>query len=195
MCIASLSVSTISCQHRWYTLLSPCTPGYDLSNCPFRLQISGWEQKTDSCLWCSPVADDTCAADSASITEMGKYRLCGAERRHSATIPTLVAQSRSSSGSSGQSARRDYRTNSFGSSVPPSLGDRNKQQNVRMQNYLGYAADWISQNNRKVDDDEVEDGTPISRSTTGGSTGTTSGEETKNGGWKKVRKMSKGWFK
>lgn len=53
MCVVELNVSLLPCRHRWYNLLRPCSPTTNLSNCPNRLRIEGWETKCDFCPHCA----------------------------------------------------------------------------------------------------------------------------------------------
>ncbi|KAI9832910.1 MAG: hypothetical protein M1819_003940 [Sarea resinae] len=58
MCVAELNVSTQPCHHRWYHLIRRCSAERDLSNCPSKLSLEGWESKCDECPWCSDVTLD-----------------------------------------------------------------------------------------------------------------------------------------
>ncbi|KAI9805591.1 MAG: hypothetical protein M1825_000842 [Sarcosagium campestre] len=57
MCVAELNVALRSCGHRWYHLIDRCAPSHDLSNCPEKLALRGWETKRDFCPWCSGWGD------------------------------------------------------------------------------------------------------------------------------------------
>ena len=52
MCIARLELSTQPCQHRWYRLHHRCSSDLHLGNCPNKLQLQGWETRTEHCPFC-----------------------------------------------------------------------------------------------------------------------------------------------
>lgn len=60
MCIATLNATLEPCQHRWYTLLQPCSASTNLSNCGGKIRLKGWERRVDHCPWCNtdPTASD-----------------------------------------------------------------------------------------------------------------------------------------
>ncbi|KAG9737734.1 hypothetical protein KCU73_g9918, partial [Aureobasidium melanogenum] len=89
MCVANLNVSTQPCSHRWYTLVKPCSSTTNLSNCPSKLALEGWETRLESCPWCDDSASDSGILDDST------HRLFGGS----------VSRSRSGSlGTSGTSA-------------------------------------------------------------------------------------------
>lgn len=98
MCLVSLNVSTLACQHRWYHLQRPCRDGLNLSTCTGKITMSGIkETKINSCPHC----------DGSVINDPSSYRLVGNDR-----TPSIGGLSRSSS-SSLASARRDSRRGSL----------------------------------------------------------------------------------
>ncbi|KAK3078883.1 hypothetical protein LTS18_006375 [Coniosporium uncinatum] len=98
MCLVSLNVSTLACQHRWYHLQRPCRDGLNLSTCTGKITMSGIkETKINSCPHC----------DGSVINDPSSYRLIGNDR-----TPSIGGLSRSSS-SSLASARRDSRRGSL----------------------------------------------------------------------------------
>ncbi|KAB2575984.1 hypothetical protein BFW01_g2528 [Lasiodiplodia theobromae] len=138
MCVAELNVSNLPCRHRWYHLLRPCSPTTNLSNCPNKLGIEGWETKCDFCPYC--------AAWNLSNTD---FRLVGNDRS-----PSVGGLSRSPSANYGStttltSARRDSRRASLartdstssipalGLSVVEKTGEKNRAINSRLDAYLG----------------------------------------------------------
>lgn len=52
MCIARLELSTQTCRHRWYRLHHRCSSGLHLGNCTNKLQLQGWETRTEHCPFC-----------------------------------------------------------------------------------------------------------------------------------------------
>ena len=52
MCVACLELSTQPCRHRWYRLHHRCSPDFHLGNCPNKLQLQGWETRTEGCPFC-----------------------------------------------------------------------------------------------------------------------------------------------
>lgn len=66
MCVANLNVSTQPCSHRWYTLVKPCTSTTNLSNCPSKLALEGWETRLESCPWCDDSASDSGILDDST---------------------------------------------------------------------------------------------------------------------------------
>ncbi|EKG19986.1 hypothetical protein MPH_02716 [Macrophomina phaseolina MS6] len=138
MCVAELNVSVLPCRHRWYHLLRPCSPSTNLSNCPNKLGIEGWETKCDFCPYC--------ASWNLSNTD---FRLVGNDRS-----PSVGGLSRSPSLNYGStttltSARRDSRRASLsrtdsassipalGLSVVEKTGEKNRAISARLDAYLG----------------------------------------------------------
>ncbi|KAL0265034.1 hypothetical protein SLS55_000991 [Diplodia seriata] len=139
MCVAELNVSNLPCRHRWYHMLRPCSPTTNLSNCPNKLGIEGWETKCDFCPYC--------ASWNLSNTD---FRLVGNDRS-----PSVGGLSRSPSANYGSStttltsARRDSRRASLartdsassipalGLSVVEKTGEKNRAINSRLDAYLG----------------------------------------------------------
>lgn len=75
MCVAELNLSILPCRHRWYRLLRSCSPQHDLSNCPNRLVLDGWEVKREFCPWCpNPDADENAPTH---FPDRATYRLIG----------------------------------------------------------------------------------------------------------------------
>lgn len=53
MCKADLNLSLEGCRHRWYHMIQPCMPGFNLTTCPGKLALEGWEIKCDFCPFCA----------------------------------------------------------------------------------------------------------------------------------------------
>lgn len=165
MCVAELNVSVLPCRHRWYHLLRPCSPTTNLSNCPNKLGIEGWETKCDFCPYCS--------SWNLSNTD---FRLVGNDRS-----PSVGGLSRSPSVNYGSTttlttARRDSRRASLsrtdsassipalGLSVVEKTGEKNRAISARLDAYLGKNPERKYSNS----DGETTDGEE-SRSIHGGS--------------------------
>lgn len=132
MCIAGINATTQPCQHRWAHLVQACEPSRNLQSCPDKLKFSGWEQKHETCPWCSSNAPP--AHDST-------HRLFG-----SATCPIIPAPAtdmpeltprRSRTGSTGtfSTLSRHSSINSVESEWAEK-GQRHRDQNERLAAYL-----------------------------------------------------------
>lgn len=53
MCKSELNFSLEACRHRWYHMIQPCSPGYNLTTCPNKMALEGWEIKCDFCPFCA----------------------------------------------------------------------------------------------------------------------------------------------
>jgi hypothetical protein len=134
MCVAGLNVSTQPCRHRWYELIRTCNDEHNLSNCPSKLQLEGWETRKEVCPWCDSsggeeefVANTThrlfgstssasgSASSSPIISAMGKPQLKRAD-----TDSTLSSLTRTGSFSTNGSER----------------GQINREMNDRFHLYL-----------------------------------------------------------
>ncbi|CAI6340602.1 unnamed protein product [Periconia digitata] len=125
MCIAELNVSLQPCRHRWYHLSRSCTPSTNLSNCPTKLGISGWEIKCDFCPYCS--------GWNLSNSE---YRLVGNDR-----APSSGGLSRSPSltlNTTRRELRRGSltRTDSSSSITMIQAQEKNRALNARVSEYF-----------------------------------------------------------
>lgn len=87
MCVANLNVSTQPCNHRWYTLIRPCSSQTNLANCPEKLKLQGWETRRESCPWCG--VDDS----EAAVLDESTHRLFGGSgsRSRSGSLGTTVS--------------------------------------------------------------------------------------------------------
>lgn len=135
MCIAELNVSLLPCRHRWYHLLRPCSPSTNLSNCPSKLSLEGWEIKCDFCPYCA-----TWNLDNAS------YRLVGNDRS-----PSVGGLSRTPSvalSSTRRESRRSSlaRTDSSNSVTMMAASEKNRAINARINAYLSTHPERILQN-------------------------------------------------
>ncbi len=166
MCVAELNVSTLPCQHRWYRLLRSCAPHRNLSNCPSKLQLEGWEAKTDACPYCTSW---TPAPDAQ------QFRLVGNDRH-----PSVGGLSRTLSTSSPvvslSHTRRDYarrgslnRSDSSSSVLAQAAGSKNRAMNLRVDAYLTSTPEQIasasaasSPDRRDSDEDDGQPATPAS---------------------------------
>jgi hypothetical protein len=135
MCYAELNVSLNECQHRWYHMLRPCTPGGNLNDCPGKIVLEGWEIRCDFCPFCS-----------GWPLESGEFLLFGGSpHSRSSSISTPLSRTPSLS-TTVHTARRDSkglaRTGS-GASISAALGspvfsagERNKAINSRVDAYF-----------------------------------------------------------
>lgn len=117
MCVAGLHVSTQPCNHRWYHLVRACSEERNLSNCPDRLRLQGWENRNEGCPWCDeagPEVDDTTHRLFGSTTSAATSppsspeipALTRSRRSGSATtLSTLSSLSRHGSTASAESER------------------------------------------------------------------------------------------
>lgn len=131
MCVAGLNVSTQACRHRWYELLRACSDEHNLSNCPSKLRLEGWETRKESCPWCDSSGDeDDLITDST-------HRLFGSTSSSAASSPVLSAM-----GQRPQLRRADTdsalstlsRSGSFSNGTE--LGQKNREKNDRFRQYL-----------------------------------------------------------
>ena len=132
MCVAGLNVSTCDMNHRWYRLKRSCRSGYDLSTCPEKLKLEGWETRTDHCPWCH-------GSDSISH---GTHLLFGNtpsaspfDQSPTYQVPSCTRSCRSNSEntlSSLSGLSRHSSTTSTGSDQ----GQRHRDMNERLHRYL-----------------------------------------------------------
>lgn len=132
MCVAELCVTVLSCQHRWYHLVRPCSPSSNLSTCGKKLGISGWEVKCDYCPYCQ-----------GHVSEF-EYRLIG--DGPAPPVGSLSGLARAHS-TSLNAARRDIRLDevtrtdsatSVGSksSLVTAASEKNRAMNSRLDAYF-----------------------------------------------------------
>ena len=131
MCVAGLKVSTQPCAHRWYELVRNCNPANNLANCPERLQLEGWENRTDTCPWCDN--------EAANAVHGSTHRLFGSTSSASSTSssPTSLdlGQTRSSrSGSDGTMTPLSRASST--TSVESDRVQRDRSMNERLELYL-----------------------------------------------------------
>jgi hypothetical protein len=159
MCIAELNVSTLPCRHRWYHLNQACHSERNLSNCPQKLALSGWEIKCDFCPFCA-----------SWDLDMESYRLVGNDRS-----PSIGGLSRSPSAKlSLASTRRDSRRGSLArsdssSSIALAASEKNRAQNLRLDAYLSTRPEKILMMDVPAALDEQEEDVPPSPTTSGSS--------------------------
>ncbi|KAF2655873.1 hypothetical protein K491DRAFT_704369 [Lophiostoma macrostomum CBS 122681] len=132
MCVAELNLSLLPCRHRWYHLSRSCSPSSNLSNCPTKLGISGWEIKCDFCPYCS--------GWNVSPSE---YRLVGNDRS-----PAVGGLSRTPSLSL-TTARRESRRGSLSrtdssNSITMMAQEKNRAMNARVDTYFRLAPEVSS---------------------------------------------------
>jgi hypothetical protein len=131
MCVAGLNVSTRPCHHRWYELIRTCSSSHNLSNCPSKLQLEGWEQRKEGCPWC----------DSSGGSDNTTYRLFGSTSSASGSTsssPVISAMGKP------QLKRCDTdstlssltRTGSFSTTGSEQRGQRHREMNDRFHLYL-----------------------------------------------------------
>lgn len=149
MCKSELNVSLEACRHRWYHMIQSCTPGYNLTTCPNKMALEGWEIKCDFCPFCAGWPLD-----------VGEFLLLGGQshsrsnsfndplsRRSSLATPVSIARRDSKKG-------RLTRTDSASSCTSPQNGmsalgalaalgspvhaasERNRAMNQRVDNYF-----------------------------------------------------------
>lgn len=187
MCVAELNVSLSPCRHRWYRLLRPCAPNMNLSNCPSKLGIEGWETKCDFCPYCIGAPD------------LSTYRLVGNDRS-----PSIGGLSRSPSLSmSLSSTRRDSRRGSLARSdsstsatgVMLAAGEKNRALNARLDAYLASCPEKTIR--AEGEDPDAQPPSPVSDGENGqvsvaqkDASGSRFGKS-----WKKGKRFSKGFFK
>jgi hypothetical protein len=132
MCVAELCVTMLSCQHRWYHLVRPCSPSSNLSTCGKKLGISGWEVKCEYCPYCQ-----------GHVSEF-EYRLIG--DGPAPPVGSLSGLARAHS-TSLNAARRDIRLDevtrtdsatSVGSksSLVTAASEKNRAMNSRLDAYF-----------------------------------------------------------
>jgi hypothetical protein len=132
MCVAELCVTVLSCQHRWYHLVRPCTPSSNLSTCGKKLGISGWEVKVEYCPYCQ-----------GHVSEF-EYRLIGDGAAPAVGSISGLARAHSTSLNA---ARRDIRLDevtrtdsatSVGSksSLVTAASEKNRAMNSRLDAYF-----------------------------------------------------------
>ncbi|KZF22476.1 hypothetical protein L228DRAFT_126830 [Xylona heveae TC161] len=140
MCVAQLNVCVQPCQHRWYSLLRPCQSSRNLSNCPEKLSLEGWENKCDTCPWCSSPNNTTDtnninSSSPAAATDDDNLILlsssAGSERRGSGGSRS---RSRQSSSSSTSLARRASLARTSSTTSTTSL--RNRRQSMKIEAIL-----------------------------------------------------------
>ena len=131
MCVAGLKVSTQPCAHRWYELVRNCHPANNLANCPEKLQLKGWEARTDICPWCDN--------DTLNAVHESTHRLFGSTSSASSTAssPTSfdLGQTRSSRSNSDGTMTPISRVSST-TSVESDRVQRDRSMNERLELYL-----------------------------------------------------------
>ena len=130
MCVAGLKVSTQACAHRWYELVRSCDPANSLANCPEKLQLKGWEDRTDVCPWCDN--------DTTNGVDASTHRLFGSVSSASSTksSPSLdLGHTRPSRSGSDGTMSPISRVNSSGS-MESDRAQRDRNMNERLDIYL-----------------------------------------------------------
>lgn len=126
MCVANLNVSTQPCSHRWYTLIRSCSSSTNLSNCPEKLKLEGWETRLESCPWCDDDASVNGTLDDST------HRLFGG------------SVSRSRSGSLGTSIN----------SMPTAADWKHRRQSSATGSTTSLARSTSSRGNLQSDDED-----------------------------------------
>ncbi|KAM0721168.1 hypothetical protein Q7P37_003455 [Cladosporium fusiforme] len=137
MCVAGLNVCTQPCSHRWYELLRACSDERDLSNCPRKLQLEGWETRKEMCPWCDSSGDN----DEPITTST--HRLFGSTSSASSSSSTSSSPVISAMNTKPQLMRCGSdgalstlsRTGSF-SSTGSERGQMHRDRNDRLRLYL-----------------------------------------------------------
>lgn len=138
MCVANLNVSLQPCEHRWYTLLRPCSPSTSLSNCSERLKLEGWETRNEHCPWCTSNRSSVEVHDST-------HRLFGSMSERSnfsnSTASGYARRSRANSASAtldkvSRSSRSSSRSSDCVDADALGHGERTRMMNARLETYL-----------------------------------------------------------
>jgi hypothetical protein len=189
MCVAELCVTVLSCQHRWYHLVRPCSPSNNLSTCAKKLGISGWEVKCEHCPYCQ-----------GHVSEF-EYRLIGDGPAPSVGSLSGLARAHSVSLNA---ARRDIRLDevtrtdsatSVGSksSLVTAASEKNRAMNDRLDAYFFPSSDSpVSPYPRsREDDEESNTASPSDTSSNDGRHPSVSGEAHKGKMLSRVRRRTK----
>jgi hypothetical protein len=147
MCVANLNASTKPCSHRWYTLTRPCNPTSNLSNCPSKLALQGWETRLESCPWCDDSISDTDMPNDNTHRLLGGSSTPRSRSRSGSLVLAGVAAVAPSVGVADQRCRRQSSaTNSTASSTQGmedadeadvyERGERARMMNWRLDVYL-----------------------------------------------------------
>lgn len=175
MCVANLNVSTQPCSHRWYTLVKPCTSTTNLSNCPSKLALEGWETRLESCPWCDDSASDSGILDdsthrlfggSVSRSRSGSLGTSGIgampiaaerHRRQSSATNSTTSLSRSNSGRDDDAEAEEL-----------GRGEKARMMNWRLDVYLTGNADrkqsMVQENESIAPESPVSEQGSLSRS-------------------------------
>ncbi|KAJ9631630.1 hypothetical protein H2203_000029 [Taxawa tesnikishii (nom. ined.)] len=132
MCVANLHVSTLSCSHRWYTLVRACSTTSNLSNCPQRLKLEGWETRTPDCPWCA----DASLPMMPPLDDSTHKLFGGNVSRSSSSTTRQTRRDSSATNSSGSLSRSSSRSSDDEDEIDVSRADRNRTMNRRLNIYL-----------------------------------------------------------
>lgn len=131
MCVAGLNASTQPCHHRWYELIRSCSDERDLSNCPSRLQLEGWENRTASCPWC-----DGDGATSSTHRLFGSASSASGSSTHSSPVITPMSGKPQLKRCDTDSTLSSLsRTGSFATNTSE-RGQKHRERNDRLHLYL-----------------------------------------------------------
>lgn len=195
MCIANLNVTTQPCSHRWYKLVRPCSDSSNLTNCPQRLRLEGWETKNEECPWCSPPSSPVSDIDDSThklfggaspfagrrTSESSTSSICGPQRGRSITISTN-SSSNPTSRSSSQDGDVESREIDW--------AERNRMMNRRLEAYM--VTNPTRAFSDRVDNDILS---PVIESPCDAQSPISRSGSMVSKGWKRSMKMSRGIFK
>lgn len=149
MCKSELNVSLEACRHRWYHMIQPCTPGYNLTTCPFKMALEGWEIKCDFCPFCAgwPLDPGEFVLLGSQLHSRSNSFSDPLSRRSSLTTPVSIARRDSKNGRLSRSdSASSYTTPQNGRSALGALAalkspvyaasEKNRAMNQRIDNYV-----------------------------------------------------------
>lgn len=134
MCVAGLNVTTAECSHRWYELVKSCSQINNLANCPEKLRLEGWENRHETCPFCTGSAE----------THLATHRLFGSTSSASSVASSpvdVMGQNRTSRRGSNNTINGVVlgplsRQSSAASSIELGRAQRSKEMNDRIHLYL-----------------------------------------------------------
>lgn len=184
MCVAGLNVSTQPCAHRWYRLVRACSTDRNLANCPDKLRLEGWENRSSSCPWCDQ--------DTESNICQTTHRLFGNAPSAPSSpeiAPGMLARSNRSGSVGTLSTLSSLSRHGSFASIEDERGVRQKELNDRFHLYLTSLPHDVLPSAKKnyptSPRDETTDSDGASIMSVGGIFR----------GWKKSVRLSKGIFK
>lgn len=198
MCTAELNRSTGPCSHTYFRLSRPCSNGANLSNCG-RLSLSGWENRTNTCAFCTGFA----AVDPTNYRLLGYEEAGGIGPGNLSRTNSLSTMTTSSLASARRDSRRgslaksdsstgssSYGYGSYTVNVNPAAApttaayamtpltqlasERNIQRNQRIDSYLSQLPETVSRAGKQSGfEAEGNSGRSRAGSTSSGGTGAT----------------------